>query len=244
MIAGDQFTNLPDDLLFVFSSRQDGTVLDRSQPTHNPSVLEVRQSICEQAGVSYENVVYQRVIYSDTSTYDVLVEVDDTSTTRHLPDVAADGLFTRQPGVGLFLSVADCIVTVIFDPNKRFLAQLHMGRHSTLTALLTKAVDTFKHYGSDLRDLRVWMAPAVTKNHYRLEYFDHADDAAWHDFVERRDNGYYLDMQGYNQAQLIACGIPAANITISPIDTFENENYFSHFRGDRHGRFAGLAMMR
>lgn len=244
MIAADQFSNLPDNLLFVFSSRNDGTVLDRTQSTHTPDAVAVRKSICQQAGMAYDNVVYQRIVYSDSATYDVIKEVDESSTSEYLADVAADGLFTTRVGVGLFLPVADCIVTVIYDPQNKYLAQLHMGRHSTLTDIVFKTIDMFEARGSDVTALRTWMAPALTKVNHRLDYFDSADDPAWRGFVEKRADGYYLDMQGYNRAALLSCGVLAENITISPIDTFENENYFSHSRGDIQGRFAGLAMMR
>lgn len=244
MIAADQFTNIPDDLLFRFSSRSDGTVLDRSQPTHAPPFIATRQAICDAAGIRYDDVVYQRVIYNDNSTYDVIKEVTSSDTTQYIADIAADGLFTRQPGVGLFLPVADCIVTVIYDPKCRFLAQLHMGRHSTLTSILEVAVNLFTANGSTPGGLQVWMAPSVTKAHYRLKYFDQAADPAWKGFAEHRDDGYYLDMQGFNKAKLMSMGVESSNITISSIDTFENQDYFSHFRGDTGGRFAGLSMMR
>jgi len=244
MIAADQFTNLPDELLFVFSSRSDGTVLDRTQSTHKTLVAETRRAICKLVGVSYDDVVYQRVVYADTSTYDVIKEVSSNDTTRFTPHVAADGLFTREPGVGMFLPVADCIVTIIYDPNRHLLAQLHMGRHSTLTSILEKATELFVANGSSLEDLHVWMAPAITKDNYKLEYFDLADDDEWHGFVEHRGDGFYLDMQGFNKAKLVRLGVPQENITISPIDTFDDQNYFSHFRGDTGGRFTGLAMMR
>lgn len=244
MIAADQLSNLPNDLTFVFSSRADGTVLDRTTSVHSDAALAVRRAICEASGISYDDVVYQRIEYSEGATYDIVKEVDESSTTKHIEDVAADGLFTTQPGVGLFLPVADCIVTVIYDPINKYLAQLHMGRHSTLTDMISKTVDLFETRGSDITTLHVWMSPALTKAHHRLEYFDRADDPAWRGFVDKRTDGYYLDMQGYNRAALLSRGILAENITISSIDTFENQNYFSHSRGDTKGRFAGLAMMR
>jgi len=244
MITADQFSNLPDDLLVVFSSKQDGSVLDRSKELHDPAMVQNRARICEAAGVSYDDVVYQRIIYDEHASYSLIVDVDERSTTKYTPEVVADALFTKQAGVGLFLPVADCIVTVIYNPKLRFLAQLHMGRHSTLTDILPRMIDKFKDLGSNPSDLRAWMAPAATRASYKLEYFDDANSPEWLPFLDKRDDGYYLDMQGYNRQVLLDAGLVTGNITISPIDTTTSDNYFSHSRGDTTARFAGLAMMR
>jgi polyphenol oxidase len=245
MIKSDQFTNLPPELTVLFSSRDDGTVLDRAlDNAHAPALITSRQAICEQAGIDYQNTVYQKVVYSDTSSYDRLVEVGVKDTTRYRSEVVADALVTKKVGIGLFLPVADCIVTVLYDPHQKILCQAHMGRHSTLSGLLSRVVEYFVANGSRLRDINVWMEPSVTKKSYRLEYFDHADSTDWQGFVERRDGAYYIDMQGFNRQRLIQLGVRPENITVSDIDTFENRSYFSHFRGDIHGRQAGLAMMR
>lgn len=244
MIAADQFTNLPDNLLFVFSSKEDGSVLDRTKSVHDEQYVQVRSQICRDAGIDYDQVVYQRIIYDENASYSLIADVDARSTTNFTSEVVADGLFTKQRGVGLFLPVADCIVTVIYDPQKHFLAQLHMGRHSTLSDILPRMFRKFSCEGSDITNLLVWMAPAATRQTYRLEYFDLADTPEWCGYVDKKADGYYLDMQGYNREACIAAGVQPDNITISRVDTVRDDHYFSHSAGDVHGRFAGLAMMR
>lgn len=245
MIVADQFTNLPDDLLFVFSSRDDGSVLDRtSGETHAPDIVDTRRKFCAQVGIDYDHVVFQSITYNDEATYDRIVEVDELNTTKFVDNVTADALFTKAGGVGLFLPVADCIATVLYDPKRRLMAQLHMGRHSSLTNILDAMVARFMSEGSHPSDILVWMAPAATKETYAMDYFDYANDPTWTRFVEHRDDGYYLDLQGYNRATLERLGVASGHITISSINTMENGNYFSHSRGDTSGRFAAIAMMR
>lgn len=244
MIKSDQFPNLPAGLLVVFSSREDGTVLDRTYKSQTPDILATRRKICEQVGTTYEDVVFQKITYSEAATYNTIIEVDHSSSTRFVPGVEADGLFTRMPGVGLFLPVADCIVTSIYDPQKRILAQLHMGRHSTLTDILDRMIAKFIEAGSQPNELCVWMAPAATKDTYSLAYFDHANDPEWKDFYEKKPDGYHLDLQGFNRARLLSLGVSARAITISPINTMTDHRYFSHAAGDTTGRFAGIALMR
>ena len=244
MISSDQPTYLPDDILVRVSSRDDGTVLDRTLGTHAPDVVKTRQAVCEANGVSYDDVVYQWIIYGEDQTYEHIEDVDEGSTTKHVSDVAADALFTSVPGVGLFLPVADCVATVVYDPVQRNLALLHLGRHATLTDLLPKVLELFTIKGGNPGDLVVWMSPSAQRATYRLDYFDRKDDPEWQPFCDVKADGIYIDMQGYNRQRLLSGGVKPENIHTSSINTMTNDDYFSHAAGDTHGRMAVLAVMR
>jgi copper oxidase (laccase) domain-containing protein len=244
MITSDQPTFLPDDLMVRISSRSDGTVLDRSLGTHVLEVIETRQAFCEANGVSYGDVVYQWIIYGDDQTYEHIEQVDEGSTTKYVADVAADALFTSAPGVGLFLPVADCVATVVYDPVQRNLALLHLGRHATLANLLPKTLEVFASKGSKPHDLVVWMSPSAGRATYKLDYFDRKDDPAWKPYCDIKQDGIYIDMQGFNRQRLLDAGVKPENIHMSPINTMMSDDYFSHAAGDVHGRQAVLAMMR
>ena len=244
MIKSDWPTCFPENVLVAVSSRADGTVLDRAVGVHNPLIVTNRTKFSDAVGVSYGDAVYQRIIYGDDQTYDVIKYVGAADTTKHVSEVAADALITAEPGVGIMLPVADCVATVIYDPANKRLAVLHLGRHSTLANLMAKTLAELKRTGSEMIDLIIWMAPSVQKTHYGLDYFTAKDDPSWKEFDREKDDKIYLDMQGYNaQAALTAC-VPAENIFISPVNTATDQNYFSHSHGDTTGRFAVLAIMR
>lgn len=244
MILDDQFQNTPDDTLIVFSSKNDGTVLDRAVGLHDPSIVTNRTKFTESVGVSYGDTVFQRIIYADTARYDLIADVDERSMTKYTSEVVADALFTRQSGVAMLLPVADCVVSVVYDPKNRYIAQAHLGRHSTFADLMQKLLNKFVSEGSTISDLRVWMEPSAQRSSYKLEYFDLAGDPRWEGLYDKKSDGYYIDMQGYNKQACLSAGVLEQNITMSPIDTCTNDDYFSHSRGDTAGRFAGLAMMR
>lgn len=244
MIQNDQFTNLPDDLIVMFSSKEDGSMLDKNSDLHNPEQLANRQAFCHKAGIKYEEVVYQRVVYDERSTYALIAEVDSRSLSAYNQHTLADGLFTRERGVGLFLPVADCIATVIYDPKQSSLAMLHLGRHSTLSNLLDRTLHKFVQEGSRATDLRVWMSPALSSASNQLEYFTHEHEPEWKDFFTKQNDKYYVDFQGHNFQKCVSFGVAAENITISPVDTATDTGYFSHSRGDTADRFACIAMMK
>ncbi len=108
MILKDQPACFPDSVLVKVSSKNDGTVLDRTKEVHAADALVNRSEFCKKVGVPYDHVVYQQIIYSDEQTYSKIARVDGNHVSSIVPGIKADALFTTTPGVGLFLPVADC----------------------------------------------------------------------------------------------------------------------------------------
>ena len=242
MIAADQPACFPSDLLVAVSSKDDGTMLNRIRGRHVAEVLDNRWRFCDQIGINYDDVVYHVISYDQGQTFDAIADVTEADTTRHNSEgIFADALYTEAAGVGLFLPVADCIATVIYDPKRRALMLAHLGRHSTVAQLMSRAVRYFVERGSQAKELQIWMSPSITQKNYRMDYFNHADDINWRNFYHQTADGIYLDMQGFNRSLAIRAGVPGDNIFISPIDTADDPNYFSHSAGDAGGRFAVLA---
>lgn len=241
MIANDQPTCFPPELLVAVSSRDDGTMLDRSlADRHDPTVVTHRRDFVQQAGGNYDSSVYQVILYGDDQSYDMIAEVDRADN----DGVCADALYTETPEIGLFLPVADCVATVVYDPVRRALALAHLGRHASVSRLMTKLIEFMSEKGSDPSQLIVWTAPSVGRASYRMEYFDHADEADWAGFVDRRDDGVYLDLAGFNTNLATKAGVDPERIYRSPVDTATNPDYFSHSQGDQSGRFAVFAQLR
>ena len=244
MIAADQPTCFPSDLLVAVSSKNDGTMLNRIRGYRVAEVMNNRRRFCDQIGVKYDNVVYHVISYGQTQTFDNIAEVTETDTVKYNSEgIFTDALYTEAAGVGLFLPVADCIATVIYDPKRRVLMLAHLGRHSTVVQLMTRVIQYFVEHGSQAKDLQIWMSPSITQKNYCMEYFDHTSDVKWHNFCHQTADGIYLDMQGFNRSLAVQAGVPADNIFISPIDTADNPNYFSHSSGDTGGRFVVVASM-
>ena len=245
MIVADQPTCFPSDLLVAVSSKDDGTMLKRIRGRHVSEILENRRRFCDQIGVTYDDVVYHVISYDQAQTFDNIAEVTETDTVKHNNEgIFADALYTEAAGIGLFLPVADCIATVIYDPKRRALMLAHLGRHSTVAQLMSRAVRYFVERGSRTKDLQIWMSPSIIQKNYRMDYFNHADDKNWQNFCRQTADGIYLDMQGFNRSLAIQAGVPDENIFISSIDTADNPNYFSHSSGDVDGRFAIVACMK
>ena len=244
MIKKDQPTCFPPNVLVAVSSVGDGTMLDRVMGVHDGSVVSNRTKFCDSLGVSYGDVVFHRIVYGEKRTYDLIAEVDDGSTAKYTSEVVADALYTRSRGVMLMLPVADCVATVMFDPTTQALALLHLGRHSTVTPLLSRVIKKMITEDAKPEDIIVWMSPNAHASHYVMEYFDQANDPSWQNFCQKKLDGYHLDLQGYNKQVCLAHGLRSNNIHTSPTNTVTSPDYFSHSAGDTKGRFATVAMLR
>lgn len=241
MVEHEQPTCFPDNVIVRVSSRSDGTMLDRTRgERHAVSVVENRRKFTGAAGIAYENCAYQIIAYSPEQAYDKIQEVSQL----HQTDYYADVLYTEQQGLGLFLPIADCVGTVIYDTKRQAIALAHLGRHASVAQTMAKTIDYFSTKGSNPADLVIWMAPSVGSANYRMEYFDAKDDEEWRDFASERQDGIYLDLQGYNRQLAIDKGVRPDNIVVSPINTATNANYFSHSQGDIAERFAVVCGMR
>lgn len=244
MIKPDQPICFPRGVVVAVSSKADKTMLDRTDNFHKNDVVDNRRRFCAQAGIDYENCVYQLVTYGENESYRKVAEVRDGDTTRFKNSVHGDALFTSKKGVGLFLPVADCVATVVHDPIKQYLALLHLGRHASYADLSTCAVKYFESKGSRAKDLIVWMSPSAGPDSYLLEWFDKQNDPTWQGFYKEDKQGYYLDLAGFNSARFQTAGVLKSNIYHSSVDTMTASDYFSHAAGDTTGRIAVVAMMR
>ncbi|NCU39095.1 laccase domain-containing protein, partial [Candidatus Saccharibacteria bacterium] len=181
MIRADQPTCFPSNVITGVSSLQDGTMLDRTiENIHDKAAVANRKRFCQAVGIDYQECVYQKIRYGDSCTYDVISEVDAPNSTG----VAADVLYTQTAGVGLFLPIADCIGTILYDPVRKALALAHIGRHASVAGTMKKAIEFFIEKGSSPSDIIVWMSPSVAQENYRMEYFDKIHDPDWRDYVE------------------------------------------------------------
>lgn len=246
MITRDQPTIFADSFLCAFSARADGTMLIRSQGRHAAEAVANRRAFLQSLGVDYPAVVYQVISYADGATYRTYTLVDGRASLAHEPHgIVADALITNTPGIALFLPVADCVATALYDPITKTAASLHLGRHNTVTDLVARVVGAMQRdFGAQPADIRAWLSPSVQQASYPMQYFDQMDEPAWQPFLDRRETGIHLDLAGYNRARLLAAGLSAEHIEVSAVDTAASDAYFCHSRGDTEGRMAMVAMIR
>jgi hypothetical protein len=214
------------------STIADGSMYLRSEPG-NSEIIENRKRWFAAHSIEAADATRLFVTFDDTEDFCRYVEVDASNKGQGMADdnvVHADALITATPGHALFLGVADCIATTLFDEEHSVLMLTHLGRHSLEQDGGLRSVQYLtKHYGSDPAALKVWTTPSVNKEVYPI---------------------FKLNGMGMKEAffeQMSRAGIVAKNIIDISADTAVDPDYYSHsefLKGNKpEGSHAMIAVM-
>ena len=160
--------------------------------------------------------------------------------------IDCDALITREPRVALWMVVADCYATVVYDQVKSVLALVHLGRQGLDGGLTGRVVRQMKTAGSEPENLVVSTSPGLKRESYTWQgKLPMKKD--WGKYVvSRRNNTWLIDTGGFLRQEFVTAGVKPENIHISPVDVYTDKRYFSHVRsvktGEPEGRFATVVM--
>jgi copper oxidase (laccase) domain-containing protein len=219
-------------LLVVLSEVSDGSMYDPSDKS-NKTIIDNRKRFLKEHSIKMQQTTRLDITYNEDD-FCKYREVSSKDMGAGMSDVnvfSADALITRSTNHALFLPLADCVGTVIYDKRASILMLTHLGRQSVEQDGGRKSVEYLvTNYGSIAEDLLVWLAPAPGKEKYPLYAFDNRD------FKE------------VVYEQLLSAGIQISNITDNQADTTKDPRYFSFSeslrgRTEKKGRHSILAMM-
>ena len=220
-------------LLKIFTStRADGSMKsvigdEKSQ------VDQSRKDFLIRNNIQPDNVTLVRVAYEGNN-YCRYKTIDDTLKGDGITKqstIISDALVVTKLNHALFLPLADCIGAVLYEPAKNVLMISHLGRQNLEQNGGTSCVESLiKQHKLNPADIIVWLSPAAGKTNYPLFAFD---NCSLHELATK---------------QLMDAGILSKNISISPIDSSINKNYYSHsnfIKGKQNddGRFAIVAIL-
>lgn len=151
-----------------------------------------------------------------------------------------DALVTAEPGLTLWLTVADCYPVAIAAGEHR--ALLHCGWRSVAAGLIERVAGEIVERGAVPVDrLRVWIAPGIGPCCYPVGR-EVASRFAPRSSIENATGTIHLDLRGEIRRRLLRLGVLAAGIAVSATCTAcEPERFFSHRRdGFPSGRMAAV----
>ncbi len=169
-------------------------------------------------------------------------------------EVLAEALVTRDRGLFLHVTIADCLGAVLVDPKTGTLALAHVSRVTTsytyrrkgseregIPPLLARLVDCLeKGFGVDPADLIIGLSPCISGESYQLGWFANSNEPEWKDFCRPHPNGegWLVDLAGFSRALLLSKGARPEHIEVAGLDTVAARDgdgqfrYFSHLRSD------------
>lgn len=155
-----------------------------------------------------------------------------------------DALITNRPGLALCAQTADCTPVLLYDGETRSIAAIHAGWRGVVAEVIPAAVRALSEaYGARAETLQAVIGPAVSAENYRvgpevLEQFEALFGLLDETLALPRDaeGGAGLNVSEGARRQLIAAGVPQANIAWIKACTFaEADRFFSCRRAAREG---------
>jgi polyphenol oxidase len=170
-----------------------------------------------------------------------------------------DGLVTDLRGVALGVLTADCFPVLLVDAKRKAVGAFHAGWRGTVKRIVEKGVGVMRlEFGSRAEDIHAAIGPGIqscslevgeevkdafeTQFEYAAELFhDVQESDAVRErypmlFMNQRAPGHgdpciklHLDLREANRRQLLAAGVPEANITAMKDCTMcSARKFFSH----------------
>lgn len=81
-----------------------------------------------------------------------------------------DGLITKEKNKILISRNADCILFLLYDPQKKVIANVHSGWKGTFKKIIEKTVIKMRdYYGSNPEDIICCICPSIRKCHFEVD---------------------------------------------------------------------------
>ena len=146
-----------------------------------------------------------------------------------------DLLITRTPGLGLLIKQADCQAVLLYDPEKRVVANAHCGWRGQVQNLLGAAVLRLKEeFACRPEGLRAAIGPGLGPCCAEFRRFK--EEFPPHLWSYQVRPGYF-DLWRLSQDQLTAAGLKPEHIELAGLCTrCRAENFFSYRRDRVTGR--------
>ncbi len=202
-----------------------------------------RALLCQLLGIDDDRLLMPHQVHETE-----IVAVDEMSKESQLEGV--DALMTNIRGLCIGVSTADCIPVLLYDKMHRAVSAIHAGWRGTVKRIAEKAVAQMTAvYGSRPADMIAQIGPGIHVESFEVgdEVYEAFTTAGFTmETISRRyDEKWHIDLPECNRQQLLSTGIPNAQITVSPICTYQHPDlYFSARRLTiNSGRiFTGIVM--
>ena len=125
--------------------------------------------------------------------------------------------------------MADCPILIIEDRKLGVTALSHCGATYIDRELPKQTVEALiKEFNSNKEDLYAYIGSCAKKENYIYDNYPNwaTNQEVWKNSIINKNDKYYIDMDTAIIEQLKKKNIN--NIEISPIDTIEDKNYYSH----------------
>ena len=206
------------------------------------AIKKNREALCELLRIADDRLLMPHQVHLTEMTV-----VDEgllrlSAEERHEALESVDALMTNVKGVCIGISTADCIPVLLYDPVQHAVCAIHAGWRGTVQRIVEKAVLRMGAvYGSHAEDIVAQIGPGIHLESFEVGdevYEAFANEGFDMNTISKKYEKWHIDLPECNRQQLLGAGVPARNITVSPVCTFmQSDSYFSARRlGIQSGR--------
>jgi polyphenol oxidase len=216
-----------DEIKWGMSEKKDGSMKLYFDDVLDEAALGNRKKFFSALGVDLNNVVSADLAHGNN-----VAIAEKTDGGRLIPNT--DALVTKEPGMFLTVTGADCVPIYFYDPKFRVVGLAHAGWRGVVKNIAAAAIAKMKeNYGSELADIRVFVGPHIRSHHFEVKEDVAKEFASYPDRIVKPEGKILIDLGGVIKDQLVSADVNENNIEIDQTCTFcENEKYFS-FRRDK-----------
>lgn len=203
----------------------DSLNLGLSTQDQKEKVLENRKRLFEAAGFSLDALAITGQVHSDK-----VLEVDKPGLY-----VGYDGLITRQKGILLCLSAADCASVLLVDQERDIIGACHSGWRGTVANITGKTIAMMEERGAKPDSMLAYVSPCISKDNFEVgwEVAEQFEDRYVHRIAGKEKP--HVDLKAALEEQLLFAGIASNNIEVSPFCTVREKKHFFSYRAE-HGK--------
>ena len=205
------------------------------------------KKICKSIGIEYNDIVKTNQVHKD------IVKNVNVKINKNEPDFfeetyqGTDGLVTNQKKLAICATNADCIVLMMYDKNKKVIANVHSGWRGTVQNIAVKTIDKMQElYGCNPKDIICCISPSIRSCHFEVDNdvknifessFKNLNNA-----LEKHNDKWHIDTVKLNIDMIKEKGLKEENIIDSKICTVCNSNLIHSYRGSnkRNGLEMGI----
>jgi YfiH family protein len=195
------------------------------------AVRENRGRMADRLGVARERFVSCYQVHSPD-----VVTVTKPWTRDEAPK--ADAMVTRENGLALAVSTADCGPILFADADAGVVGAAHAGWKGAFTGVLEATLDAMERLGADRRNVAAVLGPTISRGAYEVgpefvERFVAADAANTRFFSASPREGHAMfDLPAYIGARLRAAGV--GRFEDLALCTYADEARFFSYRRTTH----------
>lgn len=185
-----------------------------------------------------------RFVYPHQTHTDRVARITDDLFSKTIPERKAilegiDAVTSNEPHAIIGISTADCIPVVVYDAEHHAAAAIHAGWKGTVKRIVEKAIAEMKQaYGTNPAQCTAFIGPGISQDSFEVgqEVVDKFTEAGFQmtdytiempDMHGREGKRPHIDLKEINRQQLLSQGVLAENITVSDIDTYTDNRFFS-----------------